>query len=106
MMAGALGARHVLRKQAMQLNFSQKTLPLLNRSSILTYCLPLALATGLMWLQLSGYRFLIESYWGLAQLGLMAVGLNLAGQFWSLAESLAMQFLNPLFYRRVSEHET
>ena len=105
MTVGALGARHVLRKQTMQLNFAQDSLPLLDRSAILTYCLPLALATGLMWIQLSGYRFMIENYWGLAQLGLMAVGLNLAGQVWSLAESLAMQFLNPLFYRRVSDHE-
>ena len=105
MTAGALGARYVLRKQATQLNFSQTALPLLDRNAILTYCLPLALATGLMWLQLSGYRCLIEVYWGLAQLGLVAIGLNLAGQVWSLAESLAMQFLNPLFYRRISEHE-
>lgn len=105
MMAGALGARHVLRKQATQLKFSHDALPLLNRNTILTYCLPLSLATGLMWLQLSGYRFLIEIYWGLAQLGLIVVGLNLAGQLWSLAESLAMQFLNPLFFRRISEHE-
>jgi len=71
----------------------------------LTYCMPLALATGLMWLQLSGYRFVIEGYWGLSQLGFLAVGLQLAGQIWSLAESLAMQFLYPLFYRRVSAHE-
>ena len=58
-----------------------------------------------MWLQLSGYRFLIEGYWGLAQLGFMAVGLQLAGQISALAESLAMQFLYPLFYRRVSLQE-
>jgi len=29
----------------------------------------------------------------------------LAGQIWALAESLAMQFLYPLFYRRVTEHD-
>jgi O-antigen/teichoic acid export membrane protein len=78
---------------------------LLDKRTILTYCFPLAVATGFMWMQLSGYRFLIERYWGLAQLGFMAIGLQLAGQIWALAESLAMQFLYPLFYRRVSEHE-
>lgn len=105
MAVGALGARHVLRQKTIQSTFSQSILPLLERKTILTYCLPLALATGLMWLQLSGYRFMIENYWGLAQLGFLAVGLNLAGQVWSLAESLSMQFFNPLFYRRISSNE-
>ena len=58
-----------------------------------------------MWSQLSGYRFLIERYWGLEQLGFMAIGLQMAGQMWALAETLAMQFLYPLFYRRVSGSE-
>lgn len=102
---GAFGAKYVLRQHAMQAGNSQGTLPLLDKHTVLTYCLPLALATGLMWLQLSGYRFVIEGYWGLAQLGFMAVGLQLAGQIWVLAESLASQFLNPLFYRRITAHE-
>lgn len=105
MVVGALGAKYVLRRHAMQSKCSQGALPLLDRHTVLTYCLPLALATGLMWLQLSGYRFVIEDYWGLAQLGFLAIGLQLAGQVWALAESLAMQFLYPLFYRRVSAHE-
>lgn len=102
---GALGAKYVLRQHAMQSKSAQGSLPLLDRHTVFGYCLPLALATGLMWLQLSGYRFVIESYWGLAQLGFLVVGLQLAGQVWALAESLAMQFLYPLFYKRVSEHE-
>lgn len=102
---GALGAKYVLRQHALRINVAQGSLPLIDRRTVLSYCLPLAFATGLMWLQLSGYRFLIEGYWGLAQLGFMAVGLQLAGQISALAESLAMQFLYPLFYRRVSAHE-
>ena len=102
---GSLGAKHVLRQYALQTKSIQGSLPLIDRRTVLSYCLPLALATGLMWLQLSGYRFLIEGYWGLAKLGFMVVGLQLAGQISALAESLAMQFLNPLFYRRVSAHE-
>lgn len=105
MAVGALGARYVLRQHALQSKSSQDSLPLLNTHTVMTYCLPLALATGLMWLQLSGYRFVIENYWGLAQLGFLAIGLQLAGQIFALAESLAMQFLYPLFYRRVSAHE-
>jgi len=105
MAVGALGASYVLRRNAVRSQHSLVKLPLLNRQTILTYCLPLAVATGFMWLQLSGYRFLIERYWGLAQLGFLVVGLQLAGQIFSLAESLAMQFLYPLFYRRISAHE-
>lgn len=102
---GALGAKYVLRQHSLRAKSVQGALPLIDRRTVLSYCLPLALATGLMWLQLSGYRFLIEGYWGLAQLGFMAVGLQLAGQISALTESLAIQFLYPLFYRRVSAHE-
>ncbi len=102
---GALGAKYVLRQHAQRINAAEDSVSLIDRRTVLSYCLPLAFATGLMWLQLSGYRFLIEGYWGLAQLGFMAVGLQLAGQISALAESLAMQFLYPLFYRRVSAHE-
>lgn len=102
---GAVGAKYVLRQHALPSKHSQIALPLLDRRTVLTYCLPLALATGLMWLQLSGYRFVIEGFWGLAQLGLMAIGLQLAGQVWALVESLAMQFLYPMFFRRVSACE-
>lgn len=105
MLIGGLGANYVLRRKAVLSKHSLISLPLLNRSTIRNYCLPLAIATGFMWLQLGGYRFLIERYWGLAQLGFLTMGLQLAGQIWGLAESLAMQFLYPLFYRRVSAYE-
>ena len=102
---GAIGAKFVLRKNTARSVFFQKSLPLIDKKTILNYCFPLALATGLMWLQLSGYRFLVEKYWGLEQLGFLAIGLQLASNIFALAESLAMQFLYPLFYRRVTKHE-
>lgn len=102
---GALGAKYVLRQHALRVDSVEVGVSLIDRRTVFSYCLPLAFATGLMWMQLSGYRFLIEGYWGLAQLGFMAVGLQLAGQISALAESLSMQFLYPLFYRRVSAHE-
>ena len=102
---GALGAKYFLSKHAIPSKRSKGLLSLMDRRTILSYCLPLAMATGFMWLQLSGYRFLVESYWGLAQLGLIVVGLQLAGQISALVESLAMQFFYPMFFRRVSDHE-
>ena len=102
---GALGAKYVLNKYSKHSNHPKSRLSLFNKRTVITYCLPLAVATGFMWLQLSGYRFVVEHYWGLIQLGFLAVGLQLAGQIFALAESLAMQFLYPLFYRRVTNFE-
>lgn len=105
MLVGSLGAKRILGRNAAKTLHSVNTLPLLDKQTIFSYCLPLAIATGFMWIQLSGYRVLVEHYWGLSQLGFMAIGLQVAGQIWALVESLAMQFLYPLFYRRVSANE-
>lgn len=103
MSAGALGANIVLRRSAGMPKAPLQRASLIDRAGILKYCFPLAVATGLMWMQVSGYRFLIERNWGIAQLGFLVVGLQLAAQVWALAESLAMQFLYPLFFRRITE---
>jgi O-antigen/teichoic acid export membrane protein len=105
MAIGAFGAKYILLQQTLRENHSQDILPLVDKATILTYCFPLALATGFMWLQLSGYRFVIEHFWGLAQLGYLVIGLQLAGQIFALTESLTMQFFYPLFYRRISNYE-
>lgn len=103
MAVGALGAGRVLRHHAQVSGHSLRPLPLLDWSTVATYCLPLALATGFMWMQLSGYRFVIKVFWGLEALGFLVVGLSIAGQIWGLVESLAQQLLYPLFYRRITK---
>ncbi|MBB4631771.1 lipopolysaccharide biosynthesis protein [Sphingosinicella soli] len=104
MALGALGAWWALDRRLPPRTEEEalRRLPLLDRATLLKYCLPLAAATGCMWLQLHGYRFAVEHYWGLAALGYVAVGLGLAAQLWALAEALASQFLLPFFYRRAS----
>jgi O-antigen/teichoic acid export membrane protein len=107
MALGALGAKYVFQRHAIQQSriASRGSAPaLIDRQTILAYCLPLAMATGLMWLQQSGYRFVVEHYWGMAQLGFLVAGLQLAGQISLLVESLATQFFYPMFYRRCSDH--
>lgn len=107
MAVGTLGAGLMLRQyQAARklVEISLDNLPaLLNRHTILTYCLPLAAATGLMWLQNTGYRFWVGGAWGAAELGLLAVGLSISAQIWTITESLSMQFLNPYFFRHITE---
>lgn len=105
MAVGALGAKYVFLRHAVRSAVPQHSPTLLDRCTFLAYCLPLALATGLMWIQLSGYRILVEASWGLAQLGFLVVGLQVASQISSLTESLSTQFLYPMFYRRISAHE-
>jgi len=100
MLVGAALAYFLLSKQVT--SGTPSTYVLIDRVAIYSYCFPLALAAGLMWVQLSGYRLLVESYWGLAQLGFITVGLMLAAQLWGIAESLAMQFLYPYFFKRIS----
>lgn len=103
---GGLIAKVVLQKHIVRpAKDSEDKFPLLTKETVQNYCLPLALAMGLMWFQLSGYRFLVGKYWGFAQLGFLVLGLQLANQIFTLIESLATQFFYPLFYRRVSSHE-
>lgn len=110
MAVGALGAGLMLRhyQEARQLvKISLDNFPaLLNQRTFLTYCLPLAGATGLMWLQTTGYRFWVGGAWGAAELGLLAVGLSIAAQIWNTTESLSMQFLNPYLFRHITEVQT
>ena len=104
MLIGAVFAYFFFRSRTSSFSSTKIRKPLLTREVLLTYCLPLAVAAGLMWIQLSGYRFIIEYYWGLTQLGFFVIGLQLSAQIWALAESLAIQFLYPFFFRKISEY--
>lgn len=99
---GAVCARYSLKRKVKNQYIGIKV-HLIDRSTVLTYCIPLAFATGAMWLAQSSYRFIIESLWGLAELGFVVVGLQVAGAMWSILETIAMQFLYPYFFRHVSD---
>ena len=101
---GAIGASRAVRR-ALPASRAGRW-PLLEPGVLRSYIFPLAFATGLMWWLLSGHRLLVEAHWGLAALGQAVVGLALAAQLWGLVESLAMQFLYPLFYRRIAASNT
>lgn len=107
MAVGAIGAGLLLRRHQTArtpVAHGVNVLPvLLDRQTILTYCLPLAAATGLMWLQNTGYRFWVGGVWGVAELGMLAVGLSISAQIWAIIETLSMQFLNPYFFRHITE---
>ena len=82
-------------------NFSE----FLSSSTFIAFCLPLAVATGFMWLQYTGYKFWINGIWGAEELGYLAVGLGITSQLAAIVESLAMQFLYPYFARQISDED-
>lgn len=108
MAVGTIGAGLMLRRyqaarESSGLSLSKNAPVLLDRLTIITYCLPLVAATSLMWLQNTGYRFWVGGTWGTAELGLLAVGLSISTQIWAIIETLATQFLNPYFFRHIAE---
>lgn len=79
---------------------------LLDKQTIKTFCLPLAIATGFMWLQNAGYRFVVGGVWGAEELGILVIGLGISAQLWAIIESLAMQFLGPYLYRNITNSKS
>ncbi|WP_370264163.1 lipopolysaccharide biosynthesis protein [Limnobacter sp.] len=102
MALGAIGARRILFKSRPKPAIMPLK-PLLEAGALRHYVVPLAVATGFMWCLVSGYRLVIDWHWGLAALGTLAVGFTLSTQLWGLAESLGMQYLFPLYYRRIAK---
>lgn len=103
---GALGAWQTLRSHSLNNSLSSRHIAFtdfLSRSTMLIFCLPLAAATGFMWLQNTGYRFFVGGVWGVAELGILVVGLGISAQLTAIIESLAVQFLYPYFARRIAD---
>ncbi len=108
-LVGAFGAWRTLQSHSHKSTaFSKRIVfsDFLSHSTILKFCLPLAAATGFMWLQNTGYRFLVGDVWGSSELGILVAGLGISAQLTAIVESLAMQFLYPYFARRIADAKT
>lgn len=78
------------------------------RSKIRTlfdFAWPVSLAVGLTWLQAHGYRYLVESRYGLDQLGYFVAGYGVASGVMSAFESVLHAYFLPKFYSDVNESE-
>jgi O-antigen/teichoic acid export membrane protein len=71
-------------------------------SSIVSFVVPLALASIFMWSQQSGYRIIIEENIGLSFLGFLGIGLLVATQVSSVIESIMLQYFYPIYYQEIS----
>ena len=67
----------------------------------LAFSWPLALATGLYWVNLSGYRFILGYAADMRTIGLLVTGLSFAIAPLSIMDSLFTEFYRPIFYRQV-----
>jgi len=94
--------RHYHAESMMHSKQSDVAVFLLDKQTIVKFCLPLAVATGFMWLQNTGYRFVVGGVWGVKDLGILVVGLGISAQLWGIIESMAMQFLGPYLYRHIT----
>lgn len=74
----------------------------ISKKEIYHYCLPLAVATGLMWCLFSGHRFIIGYLYGERTLGLMVLGFGVAAQYWNIVENITTQIVHPKFYFRLA----
>ena len=84
---------------------TRRVLAALDRPSVQgvkAFALPLAGATIFMWMQLQGYRLVVEARAGAELLGYLAIGLGIAGSLGAVMESLVQQVYYPGFYRKVS----
>lgn len=66
------------------------------------YVWPVALAVGLNWVQMQGYRFILERQVGLVELGLFSAGYGLSASLLGAFELILTTYFQPMLYRRTS----
>lgn len=73
-----------------------------NLRGFLTFVVPLALTTFLLWSQNQSYRLIIENRQGLEFVGMIGLGTAIAIQCASAVESIVVQLYFPLFYSEIN----
>jgi O-antigen/teichoic acid export membrane protein len=105
MLLAVIGSKMLLAKLKL-LNDSATMSPNISRLHIRVlfhFSWPVALAAGFGWVQLQGYRFIMESQLGLAQLGLFVAGYSISSGLISSFESILTAYLQPRFYRETNK---
>ncbi|HEX4916935.1 MAG TPA: oligosaccharide flippase family protein [Limnobacter sp.] len=70
-----------------------------NTKQVLSFCGPVALSAGFVWLHMHGYRLVLGEYVSLVELGLFAAGYTLAIQIMAAVELILNTWFQPGFYR-------
>ncbi len=82
-----------------------RTLPLTRAACrrLWVFAWPVALAVGFNWMQIQGYRFVLERQVGLAELGVFAAGYGLSAALLAGVEMILATYFQPAFYRRAND---
>ena len=69
------------------------------------FCWPLALAVGLNWAHMQGYRFLLAERVSLAELGMFAAGYGVAASLMAAMEMVLTTWFQPIFYQQANSSD-
>lgn len=69
---------------------------------IAIFIIPVTITLFLQWGQNQSYRFIIEAKYSLEALAFIGVGLAVSSAIFSAVESLATQFYNPIYLRKIT----
>lgn len=100
---GIIGIKFLLAK--LREHSPPHALPLIGKQHVrilFNFAWPVAIAVGLGWVQGQGYRYILESHLGLAQLGLFFTGYGISAGMISGFESVLTTYFQPRLYRDVS----
>lgn len=73
--------------------------------TIFTFAWPMSVASLLLWMQQSAYRFILEGITSMEVVGLVTVGFGLGLNFINRFEILFNQFYHPVFYKEISSED-
>ena len=78
-------------------------LAILNYKKIIAFSVPIAVTTFFMWGQNLSYRLILETYYGMELLALIAVGLSITSAIFNSVEAIITQYYYPIFLKKVTQ---
>jgi O-antigen/teichoic acid export membrane protein len=73
-----------------------------NTLDALNFMIPLAISTGLYWIQMQSYRFILDGTSSVVYVGLFVAGYNIAASVISTVENVLAQYFQPQYYRNIT----
>ncbi|MBV5336685.1 MAG: hypothetical protein J0653_01360, partial [Deltaproteobacteria bacterium] len=93
---------YVIKKDLITIKKEKLVLGKIAYIRLLKFSLPLALATGGIWLQQQSYRLVVEKLKGGSALAQLSVGFAVAASISSAVEAIATQIAGPRFYSQIT----
>ncbi|MBU2896907.1 hypothetical protein [Vibrio hepatarius] len=88
------------------INKFEKYLLKIDYLKIIKFITPLAFVSLVIWLQTTGYRYIVEDKFGVENLAYIALGLSISSSIFSAFESVLTQVFKPNFIKKISLDES